>query len=93
MQIVIKYEVNRIKNGWAAKATEMGLTAHGHSPQVAKLNLERGVRLFFAPFERSGDLVKEVEQMGLQLRAAGELGLTITLDRCLPAVAKAEGRE
>ena len=79
MQIVIKHEINRIKNGWAAKAIEIGLTAHGYSQEVAQLNLERGVRLFFAPFERSGNLGKELEQMGLQIRDVGE-GLTVVLE-------------
>ena len=53
MQIVIKHELNRIKNGWAAKA--------------------------IAPFERSGNLGKELEQMGLQVREVGE-GLTVALE-------------
>ena len=60
LKIVIKHEISRIKNGFAATALGMNLTAHGYSPEVAKLNLERGILLYFRPFERDGTLASEL---------------------------------
>ena len=80
MHVVIHHEVSRIKNGWAVRASELGLTAHGRSEETARLNLERGVRLFLAPFERSGTLASEVKNLGLEVIKHGD-GLTLSLNR------------
>lgn len=78
MEVIINHYSNRIKNGWAVRAPQLGLAAHGHSEETARLNLERGVRLFFAPFERNGTLGVELNRIGLEMTANGD-GLTILL--------------
>lgn len=81
MQIVMKHEMKQIKNGWSARAPELGIAAHGYNEEVAKINLERGVRLFFQPFQRNGTLKSEVEEMGLKASGnANEEELTIKLE-------------
>lgn len=60
MEIVLKHSLYPIKNGFAANSTELGLTAHGHTPELAKQNLARLAALFFQPFERQGKLMEEV---------------------------------
>jgi hypothetical protein len=65
MNVTIKRERSTIKNGYAARA--LGLAAHGYSPQVADLNLERTIRLFLSPFEREGTLTTEAQALGLQI--------------------------
>ena len=72
MQIVLKHEVYRIKNGYAAHSPELRVTAHGYSPEVARKNLERIGLLFLRPFERQGTLGEEVKS--LQLRVNGDEG-------------------
>jgi hypothetical protein len=79
MQIVLKHITYQIKNGYAAHSPELGLTAHGYSPEVAQRNLERLGLLFFRPFERQGKLTDEVELLGLKAEADGaDLKITIT---------------
>ena len=78
MEVVINHTVNRIKNGWAVRAPQLGLTAHGYSEETARLNQERGIRLFFAPFERDGTLTIELERIGLEAIEDGD-GLTVSL--------------
>ena len=67
MQIVLKHNIYRVKNGYAAHSPELGLTAHGYSPEVARRNLERIGLLFFRPFERQGNLEKEIRLIGLRI--------------------------
>ena len=71
MRVVLKHELNRVKNGYAARSPELGLTANGHSPEVARRNLERLVVLYLRPFERQGDLEREVADAHLQSEDAG----------------------
>lgn len=77
MKIVLKQELNRVKNGFAARSPELGLVAHGHSPEVAQRNLERTVLLLLKPFERQGVLEQEIRRSGLQMNHEGE-ELTVT---------------
>jgi len=72
MEVIIKHELKRIKNGWSARATDLGLTSHGHSEELAQRNLERGVRLFLSPFERVGSLKEELKRMKLTVLGDGE---------------------
>ena len=71
MQIVLKHNIYPIKNGYAAQSPELGLTAHGYSPEVAKLNLERVSLMFFKPFERQGNLEQEIQILGLTTEKNG----------------------
>jgi hypothetical protein len=63
--ITIKRECSIIKNGYASHA--LNLAAHGYSPEVADINLERTIRLFLAPFEREGTLQAEMQLLGLEI--------------------------
>lgn len=72
MQVVLKHNIYRVKNGYAAHSPELGLTAHGYSPEVARRNLERTGLLFFRPFERQGKLEKEIQLLGLRIEGDGE---------------------
>jgi hypothetical protein len=76
MRIILKQEIYRIKNGFAAHSPELRLTAHGHSPELAKANLERTALLFFKPFARQGTLAEEIRSLGIQNEEDG-LGLTV----------------
>lgn len=67
MRIVLKHNVNRIKNGFAAASLELRIAAHGHSPEVARRNLEYMALLFFKPFERRGVLEEELARLPLQV--------------------------
>ena len=78
MKVVIKHEMNRIKNGYSARSVALGLTAHGFSEEVARRNLERMVRFLLTPFERSNTLEGELQKMGLDVYNDGD-GLTISL--------------
>ena len=71
MLIILKHETYQIKNGYAAHSPELGLTAHGYSPEVAKKNLERTGLLFLRPFERQGNLKEEVQLLGIQIEGDG----------------------
>jgi hypothetical protein len=68
MLITLKRDLNRIKNGWSAGSPELGLAAHGYSPEVADRNLERTARLFLAPSQRAGTLTERVIALGLRYR-------------------------
>jgi len=77
MQIVLKHNVYRIKNGYAARSPELGLTAHGFSPEIAKRNLERMGLLFLRPFERKGNVREEIQLLGLSIKHnEGELSVS-----------------
>lgn len=71
MQIVLKHNMYPIKNGYAAHSPELGLTAHGYSPEVARRNLERIAVLFFRPFERQGILQQKIQLLGVETRENG----------------------
>lgn len=74
MLIILKQEIYQIKNGFAAHSPELGLTAHGYSPEVARRNLERVGLLFLKPFERAGNLKGEIQLLGLRIEGdTGEL--------------------
>ena len=81
MQIIIKHETNLIKNGWSVRAPQLGIAAHGHSEEIARLNLERGIRLFLQPFLRNNTFQAEAAGMGLAIRDNGnDDGLVVTLE-------------
>ena len=65
MRITFKHDVNRVKNGFAARIPNLRLTAHGHSPELATRNLERTLLLYLRPFERQGTLSQELRAAGL----------------------------
>lgn len=71
MLIVLKHDVYRVKNGFASRSPELGLTAHGYSPELAKQNLERTALLFFRPFHRGGTLEEEVKLLGVAVEQNG----------------------
>ncbi len=79
MRIILKHEIYPIKDGFAAHSPELGLTAHGQSPEVAKRNLERTAFLFFKPFERQGTLTQEVQLLGVNTKEDG-LDLAVTVE-------------
>ena len=71
MLVVLKQTVYQVKNGFAAHSPELGLTAHGYSPEVARRNLERTVTLFLKPFERQGVFAEKVKLLKLKVEADG----------------------
>ena len=80
MELLIGHEVYPIKNGWAARSPQLKLTAHGFSKETARLNLERGVKLFLRPFQREGTLEAEIASMGLTVNRDGvEQEIIVTL--------------
>jgi len=80
MELIINQEIKRIKNGWAIRAPQLGFTAHGHSQEVARLNLQRGIRLFLQPFQRNGTLETEIMRIGLKSGNGDEGKLVISLE-------------
>lgn len=60
MDIVLKQDVYQVKNGVASSIPELGLAAHGRSPELAEENLKRIVVCFLRPFEREGTLEDEI---------------------------------
>lgn len=80
MKVVLKHELNRVKNGYVARSPELGLAANGHSPDIARRNLERLVALYLKPFERQGDLEREVEKAQLQSEAGHPELTVVTVD-------------
>ena len=78
MNVALKHDVKRIKNGFSARVPGLRLAAHGHSPDLAARNLERTVLLFLRPFERAGTLEAELEKAGLEAQGDGELTVEAT---------------
>lgn len=79
MKVILKQELNRIKNGFSARTPSLRLRAHGASPELAARNLERTVLLYLRPFERAGTLKQELEAAGLEAHADdGELTVEAT---------------
>ena len=72
MKVVLKHEVNRVKNGYSARSPQLGLRAVGYSPETARLNLERMALLYLRPYEREGRLAEEVA--AAQLESEGDEG-------------------
>jgi len=78
MRVIIKHDLNRVKNGIAARSPELGLTAHGSTEEIARRNLEHLVALFLRPFERQGILEEEVRALGLVVEDSGaELSVVV----------------
>jgi hypothetical protein len=74
VHVVLKHQVNRVKNGYAARSPLLGLSAHGPTPDLAARNLERLVGLYLRPFERQGTLREEIQLAGLSAEESeGEL--------------------
>jgi len=67
MLVVLNHHVNRVIYGFAARASDLGLSAHGPSPDLARRNLERLVELYLQPFQREGTLNEEIQRAGLQV--------------------------
>lgn len=65
MEIVLYREVDKIASGFRSHCPMLRMAAHGDTPEAADRNLEQGVRLFLAPFERAGTLRSEVRALGL----------------------------
>jgi hypothetical protein len=76
MRVIIKHDLNRVKNGIAARSPELGLAAHGLTEEIARRNLEHLVVLFLRPFERQGILEEEVHALGLAVED-GEAELSV----------------
>jgi hypothetical protein len=76
MKVVLKHDVNRIKNGFAARSPQLKVVAHGHSPEIARRNLERLVFLYLSPFQRRGILKEELEKARLEAEGT-ESDLTV----------------
>lgn len=74
MKVIMNHELKRIKSGWSARTDFLGvgLAAHGYSQEVAQANLERTIRLFLAPFKRSGMLENELQHLGLSKATDGQ---------------------
>lgn len=66
MTIALHRELKPIKAGWQSGSPLLRLTAHGHTQEEADRNLERGVRLFLRPFQRTGTLEQELDALGLK---------------------------
>ena len=66
MQVILKHSTYRIKNGFAVHSPEIGLTAHGYSPEIAEMNLERMVVMFMQPFRREGTLKDAINRMKIR---------------------------
>jgi hypothetical protein len=78
MKVILKHDVNRIRNGFAARSPQLGLVAHGHSPDVARRNVERTILHFLRPLERQGGLERELRDVGLEVTEENE-ELTVTV--------------
>lgn len=72
MVIILKQELYQIKAGFAARSSELGLVAHGSSPELARRNLERTALLFLRPFERQGRLKEELQILGVRTEDDGQ---------------------
>ena len=71
MKIILKHDIYPVKNGIAAHSPEIGLTAHGYSAEIAKLNLKRIAVMFLKPFERQGELENVIERLNLKTEKDG----------------------
>lgn len=79
MRVVLKHTMNRIKNGFAASSPQLGIAAHGHSPEVARDNLGHSALLFLRPLGRQGILMEELAKLGLEVQGEeGELIVVVT---------------
>lgn len=65
MRVIIKHDLNRVKNGIAARSPQLGLVAHGLTEDLARRNLEHLIVLFLRPFEREGSLEDKIRSLGL----------------------------
>lgn len=80
MKVILKHDLNRIKNGFSARSSEVGLTAHGATEDLARRNLEKTLQLFFAPFARNNCLLEEIKRAGLTAEdAENQKDVTILL--------------
>jgi hypothetical protein len=68
---MLKHELNRAKNGYIARSAELGLSAYGASPEMARRNLERTAGCFLRPFERQGSLDQEIAAARLNSQPDG----------------------
>lgn len=71
MLIILKQETYQVKNGYAARSTELKLTAHGATVELAQRNLEKTVEFFLKPFERQGILDDKIQSLGLEVEPNG----------------------
>jgi hypothetical protein len=73
VRIVLKQDVNRIKNGFSARSRELRISAHGQGVQRRWLrgNLEHAALLLLRPFERTGRLEAELASVPLVVEDDG----------------------
>lgn len=72
MRVVLKPAVKRIRNGYSATSPEFHITAHGFSPDQARMNLEKTALIFLQPFSRAGTLRDELRIAGVSVIEVGE---------------------
>ena len=80
MILVLKRSLKPIKNGWSAESPNLGVAAHGRSPELADENLIHTARLFFAPAQREGRAETVAAALGLKFEGGDAEGLTIRLE-------------
>ena len=82
MNIIIKHSTYRVKNGFAAHSPQIGLTAHGHSPEIARKNLENAAVMFMRPFQRDATLEDALNRMKVRVEGGDgrDSDLTVTVE-------------
>lgn len=80
MTVILTHKVERVRNGYRAISPDLGIAARGRSEELARLNLERTIRSFLAPFARAGVLEKELVRMRLRFNSDGSELLGVQLD-------------
>ncbi|MGD0780514.1 MAG: hypothetical protein ABR954_07050 [Dehalococcoidales bacterium] len=71
MLVILKHETYQVKNGYAARSSELRLVAHGATIELAQRNLEKTVEFFLKPFERQGILNDKIRSLGLKVEPDG----------------------
>ncbi len=61
----MKLLITPIKAGYAARIEGIPVSAHGFSEEVARINLVRLVKFYFAPFAREDMLMEELQRLGI----------------------------
>lgn len=75
--IMLKHELNRVKNGYTARSPELRLAAYGATPEMALRNLEHMANCFLRPFERQGALDQEIAAARLEIEPDGAADLIV----------------
>ena len=77
MKVEFRPEMDRIKNGYSARCSELRIRAHGYSPAIAVMNLERTVQLFLRPFWRDFTLKEELAAAGFAFTDDGSCDVEV----------------